>query len=290
MKPAAFQYHRPDSLNQALDMLSNLSDAKLIAGGVSLAPVLNMRLARPAHLIDISRLSELDSVTKEGDTLRIGALVRHHQIAESPLVGRYAPLLQEAAGLIGHMAIRNRGTIGGSIAHADPAAELPVALTVLGGSVTALSAGGSREIPASELFLSYFTTSLMEGEILTEVAIPVQGPETGWAFLEFARRSGDFAITSVACQLRFERGSKRIAEARLVLGGVDMVPYTSPSAEAALVGSEPSDELFNEVGRLVSGEIDPPSDAQASADYRRRLAAGLTAQALRMATIRGGRS
>lgn len=217
MKPAPFAYHRPASLPEAAALLARHGDgAKAIAGGVSLVPIMNMRLARPAHLIDIGRLPGLRGVRREGDSPRIGALTPHADVVTNPLIRAHAPLLAAAGPHIGHAAIRNRGTIGGSLAHADPAAEWPVALSASGSAVRAVSAAGERAIPLDAFFITYFTTALRPDEILTEITVPVAAAATHRAFVEFSRRPGDFAIVSVACWLAVADGN--IRQARLALG------------------------------------------------------------------------
>lgn len=286
MKPASFAYHRPQDLPEALRMLAEYGDgAKLVAGGVSLAPMLNMRLARPSHLIDIGRLP-LTGVTREGDRLRIGALTRHADVVCDPLVVACAPLLAEAGSQIGHAPIRNRGTIGGSLAHADPAAEWPVAVTAAGGSIRAVSAAGEREIPMAEFGLGYFVTTLQPDEILAGVSVPVSPQGMGWSFLEFSRRVGDFAIVSVACGLQVTRGE--ITAAALVLGGVGDVPQRLAPVEEMLLGTAPTDARLAQAASAVPALIDPTADIHATVAYRRHLAEGLTLRALQAARSRGG--
>ena len=286
MKPAPFTYRRAQGLTEALQILAEQGDqAKVIAGGVSLAPVLNMRLARPAMLLDIGRLP-LAGIRREGDRLRIGALTRHADVVSDPLVRQLAPLLAEAGAQIGHEPIRNRGTIGGSLAHADPAAEWPVAVCALGATVTAASLRGERGICMAEFNLGYFTTALEPDEIITEVTVPVSPQGMGWSFLEYSRRVGDFAIVSVACGLRLQNGE--VTDARLVLGGVSDKPERLSEAESALIGGPAGDGALEQVARAVGDLIDPPEDLHATAAYRRHLARGLALRALKAARSRGG--
>jgi carbon-monoxide dehydrogenase medium subunit len=282
MKPPPFEYHLVGSVGEALALLTDHGDeAKVLAGGQSLVPLLALRLARPAHLVDINGVSELATVS-DGGGLTVGALVRH-RVAERSLRVRAAnPLLADALGLIGHVAIRNRGTIGGSIAHADPAAELPTVLVALDGEVEATSRRGSRWVSASELFRGFLTTSLAPDELLTGVRFPAWAAGTGWSFREFSRRSGDFAIAGVAATVRLD-GAGTIAEARIAVSGVAATPVRARNAEAVLAGQVPSDELWAAASQEAAAGLAPPSDIHGSAAYRRHLAAALTRQAVREA-------
>lgn len=288
MKPAKFDYHDPGTLEEALALLrQHGDDAKLLAGGQSLIPMLNMRLARPAVLIDLNRVAGLTSIREEGGGLAIGAMTRHAEVERSELVARRQPLLAAAMHHIGHVQIRNRGTIGGSLVHADPSAELPAVMVALDAVLVATGADGSvREIPADEFFLMYFTTCLRPDEILTEIRVPALAPRTGWAFAEMARRGGDFALVGVACTVTLGADGT-VAAARLGLTGVGMTPVRAVAAEALLIGSSPSDERFSKAAEAAAGGIIPDDDIHATAIYRQELAKVLTERALRKALERG---
>ena len=280
MKPAPFDYHAPATLAEAIALLREHGDAaKLLAGGQSLVPMLNMRLARPGVLIDLNRVAGLSYERQEGDTLAIGAMTRHAEVERSALVARLQPLLTEAMTQVGHIQIRNRGTIGGSLVHADPSAELPAVLVALDGCVRVAGPGGEREIAAADLFLMYFTTSLQADEVLTEVRLPVLPARTGWAFEEVARRHGDFALVGVAVTLTLDEEGG-ISAGRIALTGVGMTPVRAASAEARLAGRRPSAETFAEAASAVRDEIEPDTDIHATADFRRHLAGVLTERAL----------
>ena len=263
-------------------MLAEYADeAKVLAGGQSLVPLLSLRLARPAHLVDINRVADLAAIAN-GNGLTVGALVRHRAIERSDVVRAANPLLAHAVRFIGHGAIRNRGTVGGSIAHADPAAELPAVLLVLDGEVDARSARGTRTVPASALFEGFLTTSLEPDELLMAVRVPAWTAGTGWSFHEFSRRSGDFAIVGVAATVRLD-GNGSVSEARLAFSGVDQVPVRASAAESMLAGATPSDDLWKSAAQAAAAPLEPASDIHGSAAYRRQLAAVLAERALREA-------
>ncbi|MDI3298769.1 MAG: xanthine dehydrogenase family protein subunit M [Bacillota bacterium] len=288
MKPPRFAYAAPESLEEALELLKEHgSEAKVLAGGQSLMPMLNLRLLKPAILVDINRLPGRDRIDEAEGMLRVGLLVRHRQAERSPLVRQSLPLLAEAVRQIGHPQIRNRGTLCGSVAHADPAAELPAVLAALGGQVVLRSAGGRRVLPADQFFLGFLTTALEPEEVVEELRLPVAPPRTGAAFLEFSRRAGDFALVGVAAQLAFDAAG-RIAAAGLALTGVGGTPFKAASAEALLRGQAPSARLFAEAAERVREEVDPEADIHASAEYRRHLAQVLTRRALEAAWRRAG--
>jgi len=287
MKPAAFDYFCPESLGEAVALLGDHGDeAKLLAGGQSLMPLLNFRMLRPGALIDINRLSELDFVAEHPGGLRIGALSRHHTLETSPLVRERFPVLSAAMAHVAHLAIRNRGTIGGSLSHADPAAELPLLAVLLDAELRTRSAAGERRHLAADFFLGPLTTALGADEMVTEIVLPGLPPGTGWGFEEVALRDGDFAIAAVAALVTVADG--QIVAARLAAGGVDAVPRRLAAAEAALIGERPSAELIALAGELARGEVDPPSDLHASAGYRRHLVAALAERALSAAVERAG--
>ncbi|MGH2540703.1 MAG: FAD binding domain-containing protein [Actinomycetota bacterium] len=289
MKPAPFEYAAPEDLEQAVGLLGEHGDdAKLIAGGQSLVPLLAFRLAAPQVLVDLNGVSELSHLRIDGDTLVAGALARHRDVETFPDLARRCPLIADGVALIGHVAIRNRGTVGGSIAHADPAAEWPSILLALDGEVDARGPGGTRTIPAGELFDTYFTTALRPDEILTEVRLRLPTGRVGSAYLELARRHGDFAITGVGTVLALGDGD-RIGDARVVLIGVRDTAVRSAAAEAVLRGGEPGERLFEDAAQAIDGEIDPVSDLHGSSDYRRHIARVLVRRALARALDRARR-
>ncbi len=289
MKPPRFAYHDPMTRSEALTLLDTYEDeAKLLAGGQSLVPLLNMRLAQPAHLIDINRLPDLAYIREEDGYLAIGTLTRHCDVECSPLVRRYCPLLSQAITFVGHAPIRSRGTIGGSLAHADPAAELPVVLQALGGHILAESNVGSRNIAAEAFFTGQLQTALTSKELLIEARFPVAPPRTGTAFCEVSRRHGDFALVGVAAQLSlYESGS--ISAAHLALMGVAEIPLRILEAEAILLDQQPSEALFNDVAERICADLDPASDLHASAEYRRSVAGVLVVRALQTAAERANK-
>jgi carbon-monoxide dehydrogenase medium subunit len=280
MKPAAFAYFAPNSLEEAVSLLAQHGDeAKILAGGQSLVPMMAFRLATPAVLVDLNGVDELDYARREERALVLGALTRHRAVAELGL-RQSCPMLADGVDLIGHPAIRNRGTVGGSLAHADPAAEWPAILLALDGEVSTIGPNGRRTIPAADLFETYFTTSLAPDEILAEVRLPLpNGGQVRSTFIEFARRHGDFALVGVAA-LAERAGDGSTRDARLALIGVADRPVRARAAEAALRGRQPTDEVLREAAHAVDGEIDPVSDVHASADYRRHLAKVLVGRAL----------
>jgi carbon-monoxide dehydrogenase medium subunit len=287
MKPAPFRYARAGSLAEATALLAaGDGETKLLAGGQSLVPMLNMRLVRPAVLVDLNGVRELEGIAPTPDGgLRIGALTRHAALAASPAVHERAPLLAAAARHVGHAAIRNQGTLGGSVAHADPAAELPAALVALDAQLRATGPRGTRVIPASEFFRGLLTTALEADEILTEVHVPVQDP--GWGFAEIARRPGDFALAGVAAVVRSAPGSPaRVEHVRLVGFGIGDRPLRLTGAERLLAGASLDAQTAAQAGAAAGPDCDPPSDVHGSADYRRHLATVLTERALLQALAR----
>lgn len=286
MKPAPFRYARPRSLADAVELLASAGDeVKILAGGQSLVPMLNLRLARPSVLIDLNGVPGLDQITPGSDGgLAIGALARHAALASSASVMERAPLLAEAARHVGHPAIRHRGTLGGSLAHADPAAELPAALVALGAELVLRSRRGARAIQASEFFLGLMTTALVPGEILLEIRVARQAQ--GWGFAEVARRAGDFALAGVVALVDRAAGSSRRCEfARLVGFGVGDRPVRFTAAEEILTSGDPSAAL-SRAAAAAAEACDPPDDVHASAEYRRHLVAVLTEQAVSQALER----
>ncbi|HZT08619.1 MAG TPA: xanthine dehydrogenase family protein subunit M [Chloroflexota bacterium] len=285
MKPAKFAYHAPRSVDQAVRLLAELGDeAKVLAGGQSLVPLMNFRLARPAHLVDLNRIEDL-RVTRVDGELRIGAMTRQRQVERARDVGARWPLLTEALGLVGHVQIRNRGTIGGSLAHADPAAELPAVMMALDAEFTVRSATGTRAVAATDFFLGPFTTQLEPTELLTEIHVPDVPPRTGMAFQEVSRRHGDFAIVGVAALVTLEEQGP-IDRARLVFCGAADRPIRSARAEQALLGRAPDERLLREASELATEDLDPADDVHASAGYRRRVASVIARRALLQAAQR----
>ncbi len=271
MKPARFEYAAPASLDEALALLAEHGDeAKILAGGQSLGPLMNLRLASPTLIVDINRVRDLDDLSTATDHVAVGALVRQRTAEQSTLVAGEAPLLGEALHSVGHLGVRNRGTVAGSIAHADPAAEMPAVLTALGGHVRAVSQDGDRLIPATSLFETYFTTALGPEEMITQVLFPRWPPRSGHAWLEFAQRRGDYAMVGVGAVVTLdETGVCR--SAALVCTGVDSVPYDAGEAAEMLVGSTLAADDCVAVGDRVARECHPGTDAFADAAYRRRL-------------------
>jgi aerobic carbon-monoxide dehydrogenase medium subunit len=287
MKPAPFRYARPSTLAEAIALLAEApGESKVLAGGQSLVPMLNMRLVRPAVLVDVNRLRELTGITETAaGGLRIGALTRHVELAASPAVIARAPLLAEAARHVGHAAIRNQGTLGGSVAHADPAAELPAALVGLDAQVRVTGPRGTREIACGAFFRGLLTTALEPDEILAAIEIPAA--PAAWGFAEIARRPGDFALAGVAAAFRVAAGEPaRLDEARLVGFGVGDRPLRLSSAERLLAGVALDAEVAARAGAAAGPDCDPPSDVHGSADYRRHLATVLTERALLQAGAR----
>ena len=279
MKPAPFEYHRPRGLAEGLALLQEIGDdGKILAGGQSLMPMMNFRLAQPAHLIDINFISGLDYIRSENGALKIGCPARQAQVLSDSLIRQRSPLVAAALAHVGYEQTRNRGTICGSLAHADPAAELPAALLALDGSVTVASAGDKREIAAREFFQSYLTTALGGDEMVLEASVPEQPANSGSSFIEFARRFGDFAIVGVAATLMLEQD--RIADARIALTGVADKPWRERGIEEILIGQKTAPDLFSKAAGAIAAGIDPSSDIHASAAYRRSLANILTRRAL----------
>ncbi len=287
MKPAPFEYVAPRSVEEAVRLLGEHgADAKILAGGQSLVPLMNMRLARPSIIVDINRIPALDYITPGPGVLRVGALCRQRTAETSPAVAAQCPLLRDALRLVGHAQIRNRGTIGGSIAHADPSAELAAVLAALGGDVSVQGPGGTRVIAASDLFVTYLTTSLEADELLTEVRFPALLPGAGWSWMEIARRHGDFALVGVGVVLALRGGV--ISEARIALTGVGPTPVRASEAERLLTGRAPSEGLWDETGSMVHTSLEPDGDIHASPEYRKHVAGVLTRRALREALTRVG--
>ena len=288
MKPAPFEYQAPESLEATLEALSRHGgEAKILAGGQSLIPVMNFRLAEPALLIDINKLAELDFVRRGDDGgLRIGALVRQRRLERDPQVAEAAPLLHEAVPFVAHPQIRNRGTFGGSLAHADPAAEMPAVAVALDARFRLQRSGGDRWVPAREFFAGLFATSLEPDEMLTEAVIPPLPQRTGWAFLEIARRHGDYAQVGVAALVTLDE-SGRCRAARLVYLSVGDAPMVAEEAARMLIGEELSPAAIEAAAQKAArDEMDPLGDIHATPEFKRHLARVLTGRALRQAAER----
>jgi len=289
LKPAPFEYHAPRSLAEALELLGRLGgEAKVLAGGQSLIPVMNFRLAQPAALVDVNRVPELDFLEPAADgSLRIGALVRQRRLERDPEVARRSPLLAAAVPWVAHPQIRNRGTIGGSLAHADPAAELPCLAVALDARLRLERAGGSRWVPAREFFHGLFTTALAEDEVLAEVELPPwPASGEGWSFQEVARRRGDYAQVGLAARLALGPDG-RIRAARLVYLSVGSAPVEATAASALLEGEAPGRAAFSAAAeKAAAEEIRPADDVHATAAFKRHLARVLTVRALEEAAAR----
>jgi carbon-monoxide dehydrogenase medium subunit len=279
VKAAPFDYVAPTSLDEAVAVLAERGDAaKVLAGGQSLVPLLAMRLARPEVLVDINAITGLDGIRVEDRLLRLGALARQRDVERHPDIGDRFPLVTEAVATIGHAAIRNRGTIGGSIAHADPAAEWPALLLALDGEVEVIGPQGLRTVAADELFVTVMTTALAPDEIVREVTVRLPDGPVGTSFLELARRHGDFAIVGVAAVLGMEGG--HVTHCRLALSGVADTAVRARGAEASLLGGAGDDEAIEAAARAAAAEIQPTGDLQGSAAYRRTIASVLVRRAL----------
>jgi len=288
VKMPAFCYHRPTTVEEAVGLLGEYGgDAKVLAGGQSLVPLLALRLSHPEHLVDIGRVAGLDAVDDGPGGFTVGAGVRHAAVERSPLTGRAAPLVAAAMPHIGHRAIRNRGTVCGSLAHADPAAELPPVALALDAELLVRSRGGERTIPAADFFLGYLSSSLDETELLTAVRFPPWPPATGWSVQEVSRRHGDYALVGLAALVGVGDGG-RVERAALSFFGAGSTPVRVPEAERVLLGERPDAAAFAEAADVVTKAIDPPGDNHATAAYRAHVAGVLTRRCLAEAAQRAG--
>jgi CO/xanthine dehydrogenase FAD-binding subunit len=284
VKPARFEYYDPRNLQEALEILhAHPDDGKILAGGQSLMPLLNMRLARPKIIVDINRIEGLNYVKATGTGVAIGANARQRALQTERLIGERLVVLREAGSFIAHPQICSRGTICGSLAHADPAAELPALAVALDAELVATGPNGARAIPAGGFFQSYFTTALQPDEILTEARFPAPPGDMAWSILEVSRRHGDFALVGIVAGLAVERERPVINRARLVYFGVGATPMRVSAAEALLIGQTPGEDAFDAAAEVAGQEIDPSNDIHATAEYRRAVAATLTRRALRAA-------
>jgi carbon-monoxide dehydrogenase medium subunit len=284
MKPPPFEYHDPGTVEEAVALLGRLDNAKILAGGQSLMPMLNMRFVLPDHVIDINKVAELSGIRDRGDTIEIGAMTRQRDVEFSDVVRKKCPLIAEAILQVGHRQTRNRGTIGGSLCHLDPAAELVALAVAFDAVVTAVGPHGRRDLPVKEFIVGYMTTALGLDEMLVAVRFPVWRPGHGYAFVEFARRHGDFAVVSVAVLIAADNAG-RIERASIVIGGMDVAPQHAAEFEQGLIGQVPSKDL---VDRLCEScrRLEASEDIHASAAYRRRLAVALSRRAFNIAIDR----
>lgn len=279
MIPAPFDYEVADSVEHAVELLGEHDDTKLLAGGHSLIPLMRLRFARPAVLVDLTRLDSLRYVRDAGEQVAIGALTRHHDLNHDPLLQEHCPLVSHAAGLIGDRQVRHRGTIGGSIAHGDPASDLPTVLLALDAELVVQGPDGERTVQAGEFFRGVFETALGPRDVLTEIRVPKLGP-SGWSYLKFTRRAQDWATVGVAAVVRRSNGA--VEETAIALTNMGPTPVRAHAAEGAM---RTVDDVAA-AAEAVAAESDPPSDTSGSADYRRQLATVLTRRALEEAISR----
>jgi aerobic carbon-monoxide dehydrogenase medium subunit len=284
MKPPPFSYHCPHTLADALDLLATLEDAKLLAGGQSLMPMMNFRYVMPANVIDLNRIADLTGIETRDDTLVIGAMARQRDLELSPTVQRRCPLLHEALLHVGHVQTRNRGTIGGSLSHLDPAAELPAVLHALDATLHVRSRRGGRDVPIAEWAMGFMTPNLAPDELLAAISVPLWPEGHGYAFAEFARRHGDFAIAGAAALMLLSPDGT-VARSALAVTGVDTGPIRLHDAEAMVQGKAPDDALIAVAAETASG-VPGLDDVHASKEYRRKLAVVMTRRALLTARAR----
>ena len=289
MKPAPFEYHAPASLEQALDLMSrHAGEAKVLAGGQSLVPAMNFRVVQPGMLIDLNRVAELSYIREEGDVIRVGSMARERHLEFDASIAKRTPLLHEATPFIAHPQIRNRGTIGGSIVHADPAAELPVLMLVSNARLKARSVSAERWIDAKDFFVGMFTTALDLNEILVEIELPYMPPRTGWSFMEVAPRAGDYALMGVAALVTLDEAGK-CKSVKLVYLNAGEGPVDATEAAKLLEGGTLTEPLIESAAAHASEkEINPFGSMHASVDFQRHLARVLTKQALKKAVQRAG--
>jgi carbon-monoxide dehydrogenase medium subunit len=282
--PQTFDYHAPSTLDEALALLGRVDGAKILAGGQSLIPAMRFRLAVPDTLIDINHIKDLAYVEERGDHLAIGALTREYQIEESAIVARSYPLLADTAKVIADPLVRNQATVGGNLAHADPANDHPATMLAYGAQLVARGRSGTRIIAIDDFFVGLFESSLGPGEILTEIRIPRPPPGSGGAYLKIERKVGDYAVAAVAVQLRMARGM--IASVRVGLTNVGPVPSRAKNAEASLLGRAVADDVLEAAGAAAAAECDPSADLRGEVDYKRDLVRVLTKRAVRRAVQR----
>lgn len=277
MKPAPFKYHDPQSLDDLLPLLASLEDAKLLAGGQSLMPMMNLRLAQPEHVIDLNGIEALRDIHDDSLALKIGAMTRQSTLMNNAELAARAPIIKDALNHVGHFQTRNRGTIGGSLCHLDPAAELPILMLLYDATLRVRGQDGERDVAARDWPLAFMTPNLAPHEVLVDITIPYWRSRHTFAFEEFARRHGDFAIVAVACLLEIENGT--IKKAALSIGGMQDVPFRLDQAETALVGEAASAKTFRSVAAMARAQ-EATTDAYIAASYRQRLAGVLTERAL----------
>ena len=286
MIPAQFDYVRPGDLDETLRILKEREgEAKLLSGGYSLLPLIKLRLAQPALLVDLRDVSGLDEIVETDDYLRIGARATHRGIHEATVIGDRYPLLHDVTGVIGDPQVRNWGTIGGSVAHADPASDWPAVLLAVSATIVCRSQAGERTIPARAFFLDTFQTAIEPTEVLTEIRVPRRPRGSGGAYEKLERKVGDFATVGVAAVVRLDEGG-RIKTAGIGLTGVAETPFAATDAEAVLAGNAPSDELFRRAGATAGAQSRPAGDVRGPVEYKRAMAAELTLRGLRTATER----
>lgn len=286
MKPASFTYYCPSNLEEAVKLLDEFgSEGKILAGGQSFIPILNMRMSEPGCLIDINQINELKGIRVEDGIVKIGALTTQRELEQNEAIRTHIPILAEATQFIGHVQTRNRGTVGGSVAHADPSAELPLCFLALDAEIVIDSMDGSRKTSINDFFITYLTTELMPEEILTEIHVSLSQPY-GYAFEEFCRRHGDFALAAAACLLSVDEAGV-IDHARLVLGGVEAIPLLAEEAMEYLIGKSLTEETLEMAVELAVINADPDADLHASKEYRLHLTKVLTRKALLKAYDRG---
>ncbi|HEU5212410.1 MAG TPA: xanthine dehydrogenase family protein subunit M [Gaiellaceae bacterium] len=289
MIPAPFDYERAGSVDEAIELLGSREEAKLLAGGHSLLPLMKLRFSRPSLLVDIGRVDELSGVSDAGDRLAIGAGTRHHDLNNDPLVQEHCPIVSWTAGLIGDPQVRHRGTIGGSIAHGDPASDLPAVLVALDAELVIRGPDGERTMPAVDFCSGVFDVALGPQDVLTEVRVPKLGPDVGWSYLKLARRAQDWAMVAVAALVT--RSNGMIGEARIALTNMGPVPMRAPAAEQRLAGAprdagSDTEYALSEAAAVADQGTDPPGDVTASPEFRRELARVVTKRALEEALSR----
>ena len=286
MFPESFEYVSPATVAEAAQFLQqHPDDARILAGGQSLIPILKLRLAAPRFVVDIGRIQELKAIREDGGNLEIGSLARHVEIERSPIVAQHCPLLAETAAEIGDVQVRNRGTIGGSLAHADPAGDFPAAILALGATLVAESAAGTREIGAEDFFVDIMTSALEPDEILTSIRVPQAGPRAGAAYVKFHQQASGFAVVGVASIVILNRQG-RVADSRVAITGVDSKPYRARQVEESLRGTAASSRDIASAAAFAAQGIEPLSDLHASSQYRADLAAVFTRRSLKKAARR----
>ncbi len=286
MYPAEFEYFAPLTVDEALELLARYGeDAKILAGGQSLVPMMKLRIASPRYLIDVNRVSSLTGFRQAGDRFIFGALCRHAEIARSPLVREHLPIMADAANVTADVQVRNRGTLGGSLAHADPAGDWPAALLALDTEVTITGPHGVRPVPLNEFIVDAYTTQLGAAEMVTAVSVPISRPPCGGAYVKFERRAGDLAVASVGVQIELaEEG--RCGKVAVSLGALGAAPMRARAAEALLRGKAPTPDLLGDAARLVRDEAQPLEDSRGTVDYKRHLAGVLFRRAFTAALDR----